>query len=229
VRRELEVVKEYAHSLGLTLPQIASEQFDRYLGALIDWGSRMNLIGSTNPSAIAIDHFCDAVAVVAATASNVPIGARVVDVGSGAGFPGIPIAILRPDLRVTLIEAQRKRVAFLEHVRSHVACDYEVVWARAEAVALDADHLDRYDAAFERAVAPLASAVGLVLPLVAVGGIAVFMKGPKAYLDADAALTVERILGLGGRIEATHTYTLPGATPKTRTLVFVRKAAPMRA
>ncbi len=216
---ELEVVKEYADSLGLALPPSALEHLDRYLVELLAWGSRVNLVGSMDPQSIAVDHFCDAVAAVAGT--SIPSGASIVDIGSGAGLPGIPVAILRPDLRVTLVDAQRKRVAFLEHVRDQVALDYEVIWARAETLASDSHHLDHYTAAFERAVAPLARSVGLVLPLVSAGGLAVFMKGSTASREADEA--DGRIRSLGGNIETARTYILPGATPKTRTLVLVRK------
>jgi 16S rRNA (guanine527-N7)-methyltransferase len=224
VRAEISIVSHYADSLGLSLSQSTLEQLDRYLHALLDWGGRINLVGSTTARSIVIDHFCDAVAAVAG--STIPVDAHVVDVGSGAGLPGIPVAIVRADLRVTLVEAIRKRSAFLEHARAEIDATWTVIWGRAELLARDPKHREQYDVALERAVAPIQKSVSLVLPFVSEGGLAVFMKGAKVV---DEIVEIERAVEpLGGTIEATHSYTLPGGAKKVRTLVMVRKKRPGR-
>jgi 16S rRNA (guanine527-N7)-methyltransferase len=221
VRPEIEIVRSYADSLTLPLSSQTLERLNRYLEALLEWGGRINLVGSVDAHSIVADHFCDAVAAVAL--SSVADRSRIVDVGSGAGLPGIPIAVMRPDLLVTLVEAMRKRCAFLEHVRALLATDWKIVWARAESLGQIPEYAGAFDVAFERAVAPIERSARLVLPLVSAGGMAVFMKGSNVVRDASG---LGRVMEpLGGRIEAVHPYALPNASPqrRPRVLVLVRK------
>jgi 16S rRNA (guanine(527)-N(7))-methyltransferase RsmG len=221
VRPEIEIVRSYAASLTFPISSQTLERLNRYLEALLDWGTRINLVGSVDARSIVADHFCDAAAAVAL--SSVTDGSRIVDVGSGAGLPGIPIAIMRPDLRVTLVEAMRKRCAFLDHVRALLATDWKIVWARAESLARNPEYADAFDVAFERAVAPIERSARLVLPLVSAGGLAVFMKGSSVLRRTEE---LGRIMEpLGGHIEVVHQYDLPNASPqrRTRVLVLVRK------
>jgi 16S rRNA (guanine527-N7)-methyltransferase len=222
VSPELEIARRYADALRLPVPPNAYEQLQRYLEALLEWGKRVNLIGSVDARTVVVVHFCDAMAAVAI--ASPPSGGCLVDVGSGAGLPGIVIAALRPDLRVTLVEPRRKRVAFLEHVRTVVDVGYDVVMARAEDLIDDTRHRDRYDVAVERAVAPIARSVELVLPLVVGGGLAVFMKGSNAAQEVQRLEASSQVLHrLQGGVDGFRSYDLPGEQPRSRTIVLVRR------
>jgi 16S rRNA (guanine527-N7)-methyltransferase len=222
VHPELSIVVEYGNSLNVQVSDYALDRLDRYLDLLLEWGSRLNLVGSTNARTIALDHFCDAVAVVGHIV--IPDGARVIDVGTGAGLPGIPIALIRPDIALTLVDAMRKRIAFLEHTRNELSSNWDIVWGRAEVVSRDIKYRGGYDVAIERAVAPLERSAGLVLPFVSERGLAIFMKG-LAVLDTGIGRGQNRsaICHLGGSIENMHSYSLPSTPGKVRTLVSVRK------
>ena len=222
MRAELSIVGQYADSLNLPLSESVLERLDRYLSLLLEWGTRINLVGSTSARAVIVDHLCDAVAVVART--TIPPSVLAVDVGSGAGLPGIPIALMRPDLRLTLVDAMRKRIAFLEHVRNELVGDWDIIWGRAESLALDSSHRERYAVAFERALAPMERSARLVLPFVSVGGRAIFMKGPTVSHEFIANPNLEDDIAiLGGAVPIFLTYSLPDEPGRVRTIVEVRR------
>ena len=139
---------------------------------LVRWGSRMNLVGSTEPDALE-RHFADSLA----AAEALPSAARVVDLGSGAGFPGIPIAIARPDLRLTLVEVREKRLAFLRHAVRDLGLEVEVREASIEAAPSEP-----FDFALLRAVAPPARSLELGAPWVAREGEVWIWAGPGVEL-----------------------------------------------
>ncbi|MDR7421009.1 MAG: 16S rRNA (guanine(527)-N(7))-methyltransferase RsmG [Armatimonadota bacterium] len=171
------------------------DRFDRYLAALVRWRSRLNLVDASGEDELVDRHLLDSLLPLAAV--ELAAGASVVDIGSGAGLPGVPMKIARPDLRVTLIEASRRRVAFLEYLRDTLDLDDLVVrWGRAEDLARQADHRERYDCAVERATARLAAAIELCAPFVAICGWCVLLKGPSAAEQLSAAAGLVRKLGL---------------------------------
>jgi 16S rRNA (guanine527-N7)-methyltransferase len=153
---------------------------------LTRWGGRMNLVGSTEPAALA-RHVEDSLA----AAEHLPGGAAVVDLGSGAGFPGIPIALARPDLRVTLVEIREKRLAFLRHVARELAPSLEVV-----AGSIEAPFRRDFDFALLRAVAKTERSLALGLPWVKAAGEVWIWSGPSA--EAPAAQRIP--LASGGSI-----------------------------
>lgn len=148
----------------------------------------------------------------------------VVDVGSGAGFPGVPIKIARPDLHVTLIEASRRRVAFLEHVRNILVLDnLRVEWGRAEVLARQRGFREAFTITVERAVARLAVSVELCLPLLRVDGQAVLLKGPAVLGELRVA---EPLIGvLGGSVENVTRRVLPDGEHES-VVVVLRKRTP---
>jgi len=149
-------------------------QFERYYELLIAWNARMNLTAITEPMDVAYKHFLDSLA----AAEHIPEGAACVDVGTGAGFPGIPLAILRPDLSMTLLDSLGKRVKFLEAVAAELNLPLNCVHIRAEEAGKNPAHRERYDIALSRAVAPLNVLLELTVPLLKVGGLAIAYKGP---------------------------------------------------
>ena len=142
-------------------------QFETYYEMLADWNTRINLTAITDPDGVAKKHFLDSLA----AAPYLKQGASMADVGTGAGFPGLPLLILRPDLTVTLIDSLQKRLVFLEAVLKELKLKAELVHARAEDAGQNPMYRERFDVALTRAVSALPVLCELTLPLVKVGGV----------------------------------------------------------
>lgn len=170
------------------LSPVQTALFSRYHALLIEWNARMNLTAITEPREVAEKHFRDSLA----AAEYIPEGARCIDIGTGAGFPGIPLSILRPDLSMTLLDSLGKRVKFLEAVAAELQLPLACIHARAEEAGQTPAHRGQYDIALSRAVAPLPVLLELSVPLLKIGGVAIAYKGPavaeEAYESAAKAL-----------------------------------------
>jgi len=191
--------------------EITPEQrakLDLFRDTLLEWNEKMNLTGITDPAEIETKHFEDSISALAAfpkAKAGVPL--TLIDVGSGAGFPGIPLAIVRPDIQVTLVESVNKKAQFLEHVIEKLELkNCTVASARAEEVGQHVDYREKYDIAIARAVALLPILAEYLLPLVKIGGIAVAQKilkemneGDGGRTEIDAALPA--ITALGGKLK----------------------------
>lgn len=195
-------------------------RFSRYAAELVDWNSRVNLTAITDDQGIAVKHFIDSL--MPLTLVELPENARLIDVGTGAGFPSVPMKLLRPDLHLTLLDSLDKRLNFLRHLQSRLGYDATLVHARAEAVGRDPQHRERYHVATSRAVADLSQLAEYCLPLVRMGGLVLALKGPGGREEAEAAKNAIRLCG--GYLEAVHQYNLPGGDP--RTLVVLKKVSP---
>lgn len=169
----------------------------RYHEMLADWNTRMNLTGDTDFDTSLDRHYADCLAPLA-NRELFPEGASLIDVGSGAGFPGLPLAIARPDLQVTLLDSLMKRINFLAAVVEELGLtNVRLVHSRAEDGGRDALLRERFDIAAARAVAPLPVLCELLLPFVRVGGKMVCYKGPSASEELEAGRKAARILGAG--------------------------------
>lgn len=196
-------------------------QFGRFERLLLGANQEFNLTRITEHQEVLVKHFLDSLTCLLAL--DFPVGARVVDVGSGGGFPGIPLTISRADLRMTLIEASQKKAVFLEATTRRLGLDgVEVVGARAEDVARQARYREAFDVAVARAVGHLATLAEVCLPLVRVGGWFVAMKGPEGETEADEAALA--LTAVGGRMAKAVKVSLPGGGG-ARTLVVVAKEA----
>jgi len=204
----------------------------RYRDLLLEANATLNLTAVRDAGAIDRRHIAESLAVVRALeeAGRLPRGASAIDVGSGGGLPGIPLAIARPDVAVTLLEATAKKAAFLERaVRELDLTNVRVIAARAEEAAREPGERERYDLALARAVAPLATLAELTLPFVRVGGALAAVKGSRAEEELAAAAGALRRCGGGEAV----VLPLPGAgegppdatAPPIRLLV-VPKVAP---
>lgn len=214
-------LKAASQGIGVDLGPLALERFERYLREILAWKDRLNLTGARGANEIVLLHFLDSL--LALAVHGIPSGSRVVDVGSGAGFPGVPVKIARPDVVLTLVESSRRRVAFLEHLRTVLdMADVEIACARAEALARNPAYRESFGCALERAVAAVGLAAELCLPLVAVGGAAVLLKGPSAAPEVEAASPL--IAALGGRAEKREVLSLPG-TDRHRVAIVLYKDA----
>jgi 16S rRNA (guanine527-N7)-methyltransferase len=205
--------------LGRELTQQHIEAFSWYSSELREWNQHFNLTAITDPSDIEVRHFLDSLTCFLAISSNAV--ERVVDIGTGAGFPGIPLKILCPSLKLTLVEATRKKAEFCSHVVQGLGLEnVNVVHGRAEDVGHDIAYRQSYDLALARAVAPLSVLVEYLLPLLQVGGRAIAQKGETAHAEtheAEAALSI-----LGGHVDRLIPIELPGVV-ETRYLVVIKK------
>ena len=206
--------------IALTPEQIG--RFAVYYEMLTDWNTRMNLTALTAPEDVAVKHIIDSL--TAYDAALFDEAATLIDVGTGAGLPGIPLALYAPHIAVTLIDALQKRVRFLREVTAAMGLtNTRCIHARAEEAARQAEHRERYDIAVSRAVARMPVLLAYTLPLVRVGGTLLALKG-RAYAEeaAEGAATAN-ILG-GGRIHARPVH-LPGLDD-VRAILAVRKERP---
>ena len=195
--------------------------FRVYQDLLLEWNAHTNLTAITDPTAIAIKHFLDSATLLRAVRPTA--GMRVVDVGTGAGFPGLPIRIICPQVDLTLVEATNKKTAFLEHLtRTLGLSDVKVLNCRAEECGQDPHHRERYDLAIARAVAAMPTLVEYLLPLCRVGGQCVAYKGESAPQETSQAEGALRVLG--GRLRQLVPVELPGVA-ETRYLVVIDKIA----
>ena len=208
-------------TLGRLRPGLTEEQLDRfsaYYAMLIDWNTRVNLTAITDPEGVAKKHFLDSLA----AAPYLRTGANVADVGTGAGFPGLPLLILRPDLNLTLIDSLQKRLTFLDAVLKELGLPATCVHARAEDAGQDPRYRERFDAALTRAVSALPVLAELTLPLVKVGGVSIAYKGDATEELAQADRALEILHASAERIAVPSDYgarelvllTKQAATPK---------------
>ena len=161
------------------------DKFDIYLNELIEWNKKFNLTSVTDPEEIRIRHFEDSLSVLQAIDLK---NQKVVDVGAGAGFPGIPLKIVCPGIKLTLIEATRKKVDFLNHIIKILKLDNtEAIWGRAEDLGKDSKYYGKYHVALARAVAKLPDLIKYCLPLLRPNGIFIAMKQDEVEEEVNEA------------------------------------------
>ena len=234
----MQKLVEGARKLGLVLTPDQVAMFRRYRDELVAWRSRVNLTAITDDEGIQIKHFLDSLSCLVAVAAarsnsvNAPVpvevcalkpAARVIDVGTGAGFPGLPLKIICPGIKLTLLEATGKKVEFLSHMVSLLDLrEVTVVKGRAEEVGRDAAHRERYDWAMARAVAEMPTLAEYLLPFVRIGGKALAQKGEDAPIEVASGETA--MVHLGGRLNRLIPVELTGIA-ETRYLVLMDKTA----
>lgn len=213
-----------ARPLGIVLQAQQLMRFRRYYEELLDWNARVNLTRIVEWPAVQIQHFLDSLTcVLVLPSAAADPGYSIVDVGAGAGFPGLPLKIVLPHARLSLVESVAKKTAFLRHVVQVLELGrVEVVTARAEAVGRDPLHREAYDLAVSRAVADLSTLAEYCLPLVRVGGLWVASKGQD--VEGEVAAARGALETLGGRLHQVRRVQLPGLEGP-RHLVVVEKTA----
>jgi 16S rRNA (guanine527-N7)-methyltransferase len=217
-----QLAKYAREIIGLHLTPAQLAALDKYEQELLDWNSRFNLTAIDHPEKFKVKHFLDSLTCLLAMRGT-PIE-RVVDVGTGAGFPGIPLKIACPRMRLTLVESVGKKANFCRHaVKTLQLAEVEVVQERAETAGLLPEHRERYDWATARAVAGMPVLVEYLLPLVRVGGKALAMKGENGPAEAQASEKALRLLG--GHLQQIIPVTLPGVEEQRYLIVIEKQAA----
>lgn len=233
----MELLREGARALGLHLTSKHVRAFQVYYQELTAWNRKLNLTTVTGYEEVQVRHFLDSLTCLLALPvpglddrerlpQVVPLSTRdapllCIDVGAGAGFPGLPIKIMRPALHMTLLDAARKKVSFLQHMVECLGLSgVEPLWGRAEEIGQDSHHRERYDVVLARAVADLIVLVEYCLPLCRKGGCFIAQKGAdieREVKNAEAATVL-----LGGRLRNITVLRLPGLK-HPRSLVLIEK------
>ena len=204
-----------ASELNITLNEIKANQFMSFMDMLIETNKSLNLTAITEPEDVITKHFLDSLT----ACPFIPVGASVIDVGCGAGFPGLPVKIAREDISLTLLDSLNKRLAFIESVLAvNNITGAKCVHARAEDGGRDKAHREKYDVALSRAVANMAVLCEYCLPLVKVGGCMIALKGPDCDEEIKAAQNAIKLLG--GKLKTAKEYDLADAGKRTLIVII---------
>jgi 16S rRNA (guanine527-N7)-methyltransferase len=205
--------------LGITLSDIQKEQFERYFELLVEWNKVMNLTGITEREEVYLKHFTDSLALVKAL--NMDEVSSVIDIGTGAGFPGLPLKIAFPHLKVVLLDSLNKRIKFLNEVIEQLGLDeIETLHGRAEDYAKENRYREQFDICVSRAVSNLSTLSEYCLPYVKIGGKFVSYKSGEVDEELNASKKAVQILG--GKIQKVEKMQLPG-TDIGRSFVVIDK------
>ena len=212
-----DLLKEKAEMFHVKLDETALERFDLYGKLLVEWNEKINLTAITDPEGVTIKHFLDSITIFSYV--DIPEGAKVIDVGTGAGFPGLAMLIARPDLQMTLMDSTKKRLTVIENILVKIGLSADVVHSRAEEAGKKEEYREKYDFSTARAVTNLRDLAEYCLPFVKVGGSFVPMKSAKT--QEEIAEGKKAIHVLGGQIAKVDTFDLLDCGE--RTIINVKK------
>ncbi len=201
----------------MNISEEEANQFDKYMQLLLEWNEKINLTAITEPSQIILKHFIDSSSILKYIKDN----DKIIDVGTGAGFPGIPIKIMNKNLDITLMDSLNKRINFLNEVIQKINLDkIKAIHARAEELGRNKEHREVYDVAVSRAVANLSTLLEYLMPFVKVGGICICMKGPN--IEEELKTAENAIVELGGSLEKVDNFYLPNSDIE-RNIIIIKK------
>lgn len=211
------LVKKACEKIEISLNDEQAQKFENYYNLLTEWNEKINLTRIVEPQEVALKHFADSLTVL--KYCDIPKNASVIDVGTGAGFPGIPLKIYRPDIKLTLLDSLNKRVNFLNEVAKKNNLEIKTLHSRAEDAGRKKDEREKYDTALSRAVARLNVLCEYCIPFLKIGGIFIAMKGPDLSEELDEAKSAIKLLG--GEIISVNEFNLDVAGK--RTIVVIKK------
>ncbi len=214
---DINRLKRECADFGVEIDDLAAERFDCYARILIEWNQKMNLTAITEPNAVVTRHFADSLTFL--SVAEPKQNARLIDVGSGAGFPGLALKIARPDMDITLLDGTNKRITFLNAAAEKLGLTVNALHSRAEEAAVKPEHREKYDFAVARAVAAMNLLSEYCLGFVKVGGKFIAMKGPSAEDELKAAQNAIKIMG--GKSAGATSLTL--ADGSERCILTVKK------
>ena len=208
---------EKLSKINVNIADKQAEQLYKYMNLLIEWNEKINLTAIIEPDDIILKHFVDSLTVL----NEIPDNAKVADIGTGAGFPGLPIKIARPDTDVFLIDSLNKRIKFLDEViLENKLNNVHAIHARAEEIGHNKDYREKCDVVTSRAVAKLNVLLEYMMPLVKLGGKCICLKGPNVEEEIEEARNAIEILG--GEVEKIESITLPDSDNK-RTIIVIKR------
>ena len=221
---KLNLLLEGCRELGISIDQHQERQFSRHYTTLADWNKRINLTSITDPEAVQTLHFLDSLTVANALPAGALQSGRVLDIGAGAGFPGIPLKIAYPGIKLELIEATAKKVNFLYHLIDHLGLDgVEVRLGRAEDLANNPNLRENFDVVLARGLAKMAALAELTLSFLRPGGLLVAHK--KGDIDQELINATTAIKVMGGKPANLQNVGAPGLQDG-RVLIVVEKGSP---
>lgn len=213
----IELLKSDAEKLGLSIDDSKITQFQKLAELLVEQNKTINLTAITDPDGIAVKHFADSISVL--TATEFAENARVLDVGTGAGFPGIPLLIMRPDLDLTMLDSTAKKLKYVANTVEELGLSANVLHTRAEEAGQSKEYRETFDIVCSRAVAALNVLCEYCLPFVKVGGYFVAMKAAKAQEEIDGAKAAIKLLG--GKIVEEKSFNLSDGGE--RNIIIIKK------
>lgn len=213
-KREFE---KYLEKMSISLNKEQYDQFYAYMVLLIEWNEKINLTAITEPQEIILKHFVDSLTI----AKYIEEGKTIIDMGTGAGFPGIPLKIYRNDVKVVLADSLNKRIKFLNGVIEKLQLkNIETIHCRAEELGKNKEYREKFDYATSRAVANLSTLSEYLLPFVKLNGSGIFMKTME--IDEELENAKKAIKILGGKIEKVDKFEIP-ESDLGRSIIIVKK------
>lgn len=213
---EKEIIN-LSKKINVELNKKQIEKYLNYMNLLQEWNKKINLTAITNMNDIILKHFVDSMTIL----KYIKNEKNLVDVGTGAGFPGVPIAIMKEDMQITLLDSLNKRILFLDDLSKKLNLqNVKTIHGRAEEFGQDKINREKYEIAVSRAVANMSTVVEYLLPLVKIGGMCICMKGSEIQKELDdAKFAIEE---LGGKIEIKEKFYLPNSDME-RNIIIIRK------
>lgn len=212
-----EKMQEKSNEINIDLSVEQLDKFYRYMELMIEWNEKINLTAITNPEEIILKHFIDSLTLIKYIKEN----NKIVDMGTGAGFPGIPISIVCSNNKITLVDSLNKRLIFLQEIINQLGLkNVETIHSRAEDFGQNKKYREQFDIATSRAVANLSTLSEYLLPLVKVGGKCLCMKASD--IEAEVQDAKKAIDILGGKIEQIENFLLP-QSDIGRTIITINK------
>ncbi len=213
----LEELIEKSKKIGVEINEEEANKFYNYMNLLLEWNEKINLTAITAPNEVILKHFVDSITIN----KYIEDKNTIMDIGTGAGFPGIPLKIINKDKKFTLVDSLNKRINFLNEVSKELKLEnIECIHARAEELAVNSNYREKCDIVTSRAVARLATLLEYMLPFVKVGGKCICMKG--ANIEEELEEAKKAIEVLGGEIEVVERFCLPD-TDMERNIVVIKK------
>lgn len=216
-----EIIKSAIADYKIQLTEVQLKQLEKYYKLLTQWNEKINLTAITDEQGVAVKHFADSLALL--NYVDIPENSTLIDVGTGAGFPGIVLKIARPDIKLTLLDSLQKRLNFLDTVLFELSLDAKLIHSRAEDGGQNIDLRESFDFVVSRAVARLNVLAEYCLPYARLSGSFIAMKGPDAENEiADGRKAIQT---LGGKIKNIHSFSLL-LNGGERTIIEIEKIAP---
>ncbi len=214
----IKLLIDSAKALGIDITDEMEKGFSLYFDKLIKWNERINLTAITDERDVVIKHFIDSLTII----KYLPDGVKsLIDVGTGAGFPGVPVKIIKRNISLTLLDSLEKRIRFLNELVSEIhLTDVNIIHGRAEDLARNPQHREAYDVGTARAVASLTVLSEYILPFIKPGGLFIAMKGSEVKRELDDAQKAISILG--GRLESVENFLLPSQNIE-RNIILIKK------